>query len=63
MKTSPERLPDIARMYKSMAARLGGTLTCAICGRTEACSESQAEIYLRGGWPRCCGRQMQGPTK
>jgi hypothetical protein len=33
-------------------------LGCSRCERTVVCSAEEVGIYMRGGWPKCCGETM-----
>lgn len=43
---------------KDAAAKLGDQLVCDSCRKTRPVSPTDAALFLRSGWPECCGYTM-----
>ena len=49
------------RFYEDVASEIadGRRLRCTYCNLTMRIDAIDAALYLRGGWPRCCGYTMR----
>ena len=49
-------------MYKSAAKEISSiatTLKCHVCSKEKRITADDMAGYLRSGWPKCCGEQME----
>lgn len=49
------------RFYEDAASEIadGRRLRCTYCNQMTRLDASDAALYLRGGWPKCCGYTMR----
>lgn len=47
------------KRYAKVGVQTSGTLRCPECGAEQPCPPTQAQAYIRVGWPKHCDQTMQ----
>jgi hypothetical protein len=63
MSDKMARLSGFHERTGNEMASFGGFLRCETCRRTEGLDGQATGVYLKRGWPRCCGYTMRWWTQ